>query len=719
MKKLLALLIVLTMVIGIMPVVSAAIPQNNGFGTVQEISAWNRNSPSGSPWIGYSVIEDETFGTLYRHTITGSDETKNNKGPYTTYKGFLLFEKSADVTVTAGDKVFVSFYYRVNTNVDGVEYTTPKAVYTANNISQNTSTGTQLDISVTDTWCYYSAIKSIHSSPASTTDLRQYTGIYTNAYTDKVCIDIAEPTVVYLGAVTAEDNATVNEQIQSSLSTTAITSLTVDGTAVDLTANPTIYTTEEDITAESIAVTTRYGTADKVVVDVAADGQSAKVKVYAPYVDWTATDAVPSVTYTIEKLQVKDPVVTVTENNGYGTAVIMGNETPGIITNAARDYNTLDVIKGDAAAPFDEYYSWTREAFEIEGTGNGCYLSLTGTLPEGAKAGDWVYVSFYYRIYNRFTNSEGVVVNNTGADVTPAIRSNAIDNPLYIKGTTTKYIRMTPDTDAVSDVGEWQKITYIQKLTGDTNENWTFKLTSNYARNTAAGTLSCDNKKFDFADIKVVYFGTPTSDTPDTDDSFYVAAIQNAAGNYGLSAIYVDGEEVDTNTNPLSYTTYTTPRYTAREKHSVVTGDTIHGAGMANVVETDAGFVLKSYPLDYDWLSGTDNRVAAYTVNEVAEYDFYDFAINGNTFTLKADNALTSTKNGVIILASYNAMGKMLKMKAEPFSINGLGNTLSVTVPEASGVASMKVFVWDGIASSVPYVKTIVVEDITTGNIIQ
>ena len=717
MKKLLALLIVLTMVMGIMPVVSAAIPQNNGFGTVQEFSAWNRNSPSGSPWIGYSVIEDETFGTLYRHTITGSNGTKNNKGPYTTYKGFLLFEKSADVTVTAGDKVFVSFYYRVNTNVDGVEYTTPKAVYTANNISQNTSTGTQLDISVTDTWCYYSAIKSIHSSPASTTDLRQYTGIYTNAYTDKVCIDIAEPTVVYLGAVTAEDNATVNEQIQSSLSTTAITSLTVDGTAVDLTANPTTYTTEEDITAESIAVTTRYGTADKVVVDVAADGQSAKVKVYAPYVDWTATDAVPSVTYTIEKLQVKDPVVTITENNGYGTAVIGGLQSPTVVGTVGREFAKLETIKGSDAAPFDEYYSWTREEFKVEGTNNQSYLAVSGELPEGAEAGDWVYVSFYYRTYNRFTNSDGEVVDNNQIDLYPSIRSDSKETPYY-RTATAKYIRLSPDLSSDSDVGEWKKLAFIQKLDNATNESWTLKLSSTHIKN-SDGTISGNNRKFDFADIKVVYFGTPTSDTPDTDDSFYVAAIQNAAGNYGLSAIYVDGEEVDTNTNPLSYTTYTTPRYTAREKHSVVTGDTIHGAGMANVVETDAGFTVKSYPLDYDWLSGTDNRVAAYTVNEVAEYDFYDFAINGNTFTLKADNALTSTKNGVIILASYNAMGKMLKMKAEPFSINGLGNTLSVTVPEASGVASMKVFVWDGIASSVPYVKTIVVEDITTGNIIQ
>ena len=143
------------------------------------------------------------------------------------------------------------------------------------------------------------------------------------------------------------------------------------------------------------------------------------------------------------------------------------------------------------------------------------------------------------------------------------------------------------------------------------------------------------------------------------------------------------------------------------------------GVGSAYVSETDEGFAVKSYPLDYDWLSGTDNRVAVYAIKEVAEYDFYDFALNGNTFTLKADNALTAPKTGVIIGVSYNANGKMLKMKAEPFSISGLGNTLSVTVPEAAGVASMKFYGWDGIASSVPYVKTIVIDNIATGDIIQ
>ncbi len=714
MKKLLALLVVLTMLIGIMPVVSAAIPQNNGLGTALTFKEWARNSPSSGSYCAVSNVEDATFGTATRYTAKGVANGNN----YTQYKSFINFNLPESISApVAGDRVMVSFYYRINTDGDNVA---PLTFSGSSSLNKNATTGRNFgDVSKVNEWQYVCYISTIDSTLYGAPSVRQVVRFTTSKNTDKVSIDIADPKAVYMGAVTAEGDVAINDQIQSVLSTTAITGLSVGGTAVDLTANPASYTTEEDITAESIAVATRYGAADKVVVDVAADGLSATVKVYAPYVNWMATDATPSATYTIEKLQVKDPVVTVTENNGYGTGVVMAYETPAIATNAAREYNSLDVIKGDEAAPFDEYYSWTREEFEIEGTSNGCYISVSGTLPEGAKAGDWVYVSLYYRVYNRFTNSAGEVVDGSGMDVTPAIRSNGNDNSLYIPGTTTKYIRMTPDAESQNDVGEWEKITYIQKLTYDTNENWTLKLTNNYTKNATAGTLSCTNRKVDFADIKIAYFGTPTSDTPDTDESFYVAAIQNAAGNFGLSTVYVNGEEIDKNTNPLSYTTLTTPRYTAREKHSVVTGNTVHGAGMASVAETDGGFEVKSYPLDYDWLSGTDNRVASYTINEVAEYDFYDFELNGNTFTLKADNGLTNAKKGVIIGASYDAMGKMLKLKAEPFSINGLANTLSVTVPEATGVASYKFFVWDSVASGIPYVKTIVVDNITTGNISQ
>ena len=74
MKKLLALLVVLTMVIGIMPIVSAAIPQNNGLGTALTFKEWSRNSPSSGSYCAVSTVEDATFGTATRyianHTIT-------------------------------------------------------------------------------------------------------------------------------------------------------------------------------------------------------------------------------------------------------------------------------------------------------------------------------------------------------------------------------------------------------------------------------------------------------------------------------------------------------------------------------------------------------------------------------------------------------------------------------------------------------------------------
>ena len=434
MKKLLALLIVLTMVIGIMPVVSAAIPQNNGLGSALTFKEWSRNSPSKGKYCGVTSVDDATFGKVTRYEANGFVDDSS----YTQYKSFIHFNMPEGMTApVAGDKVMVSFYYRINT---GNGYVAPTTFSGSSSLNKNATTGRNYgDVSITDEWQYVSYIAGVDSTLYGSPVLRQVVRFTTSKNTDKVSIDIADPKAVYMGAVTAEGDVTANAQIESALSTTAITSLKVGGTAVDLSANPTTYTTEEDLTAESIAVATRYGAADKVVVDVAADGLSATVKVYAPYINWMAADAVPSVTYTIEKLQVKDPVVTVTENNGYGTAVIGGLQSPTVVGTVGREFGKLETIKGSDAAPFDEYYSWTREEFKVEGTNNQSYLAVSGELPEGAEAGDWVYVSFYYRTYNRFTNSDGEVVDNNQIDLYPSIRSDNKETPYY-RTATAKYI---------------------------------------------------------------------------------------------------------------------------------------------------------------------------------------------------------------------------------------------------------------------------------------
>ncbi len=709
MKKLMALLIVLTMIIGIMPVVSAAIPQNNGLGSPVSLANWSKNSPSSGTYCSVSTVEDNTFGTVTRYESAGVANGTN----YTQYKHFLNFNlPEGMVAPVAGDYVMVSFYYRINTG-DG--YVAPKTFSGASTLGKNATTGRNFgDVSVVNEWQYVSYIATINADLYGSPAIRQVSRFTTSANTDKISVDIAEPKAVYMGAVTAEDGATANNQIASTLSTTSITGISIGDTPIDLTANPTSYTSEEAVSASDVTVTTTYGVGDKVVIE---QGENiVNVKVYAPYIDWRASDATPSATYTINVKQ-KEPVsVSITENNGYGTGVIYGLQTPDVQGNTGKEYGKLETIKGDAAAPFDEYYSWTREEFTVEGTNNQNYLAFNGNLPEGASAGDWVYVSFYYRTYNRFTNSEGVVVDNNQIDLYPAIRSDGNDNPYY-RTATAKYIRLTPDTTAENDVGEWKKLTYIQKLDYDTNESWTLKLTSNHIKN-SDGTVTGRNRKMDFADVKIAYFGAPTVTNAESDeekDTAIKEAIATSAGNYGLTGVYINGEEIDRVSNPLSYSV-SAPRLTAREQLYIITANGVHGAGMVYVSEDYGVYTIKARPLDFDWLSGTDNRVATYTVNDIREYDFYDFKLDGLTLTLKADNGLDAPKTGVLIGASYDAKGKLLKLKAEPFSISGNGNTLSVTIPESTEtVASLKFFVWDAVASGKAYVNTIRVNDIKDG----
>ena len=280
---------------------------------------------------------------------------------------------------------------------------------------------------------------------------------------------------------------------------------------------------------------------------------------------------------------------------------------------------------------------------------------------------------------------------------------------------------MIADSTSADDMSEWVKYTFITKLTADTTEDWALKLSSPYTKNSTDGTVSNINKKVDIADVKVAYFGTPTVLNAESDAEAEAAikeAIAQAAGNYGLSGVYINGEAIDTVSIPLNYTV-SAPRLTAREKVFDITGNTIHGAGMAYISETDDVYTIKALPLDYDWLSGTDSRVATYTVTDIREYDFYDFELEGTTFSLKADNGLTSAKTGVLIGATYDSKGSLLKIKAEPFSITGKANTLSVTVPESNNAKSMKVFIWDGLATSKPFVKTINISKLSDGKITQ
>ena len=65
-------------------------------------------------------------------------------------------------------------------------------------------------------------------------------------------------------------------------------------------------------------------------------------------------------------------------------------------------------------------------------------------------------------------------------------------------------------------------------------------------------------------------------------------------------------------------------------------------------METDAGFAVKSYPLDYDWLSGTDNRVATYTVNSEGK-------INSITPVQLTDAAVTALSASKIDLTTATA----------------------------------------------------------------
>lgn len=716
MRRILAIVLTAVMALGLAPV-SAAIVQNGGKGTPLAFEAWVRNSPSSGIYAGVSAVTgDETFGTVYRYTTTGTPNGAN----YTTYKSILNFNIDETVAVTAGDRVFISFYYRVNTAVGDTAYAAPTAWRLAGTACRNATTGRTLDISQTDVWQYASFVTSVYDTPSTTAAVHQYMGVIAAANTDQICVDIADPKAVYMGAVTQESGEEdAGSQVFAALSETAITSLTVGGTAVDLTENPAAYTAAAAVTAEDIAVSTAYGIADKVTV--AADGDDYTIKLWPPAADWRT--AQPYTTYTVSAPE--PPYVEITENGGKGTVVLHDNADPTYVGSVGRDRIRVETLSGAAIAeePFDRVYSWTRDAFSIEGTSNTSYMSFDVEGMPAAKAGDWVYVSFYYRVYNRFTDTAGTASDGHTVDLYPSIRSAGNDNPYY-RTETAKYIRITADAAAEDAVSEWQRLSYIQKLEYDTDDLWTLKLANPLARNTADGIIECNGRKLDIAGVQILYFGSPSGNT--TDEDVIKSAIQDQLETCGLTKVYVNGAEVKSE-NPLNVT-IAAPRHAAGENAVSISGDTVFGAGTANVVQskTDGNvYYVKSYAPAYDFLDASDTRYETYTVTVEPTYDFYGFALKQNgeavtdytalnsgpyTLELLGDNGTDAPLTGVLVAASYASNGTLLRASAAPFSLaaDSTAQQLSAELPGAGQApAYIRFYILDGFSVVRPYVKAI------------
>lgn len=688
MKKLLALLIVLAMVIGITPIVSA-----------DTTTAVGVNDVVLSPLSHYeSAVDIVEPGFEIAKTFTAKTSTSTINLKYN-------FLAPAPCDISSGEYFYVTFYYMTNT--DG---TAPDSFQYYKVTDSNNTTRVNIDYAPTEgKWVQGSFVIAAGKDYARGDQVK--VGFINYKSSGKV-ISIADPRIVYIGS--SKDT--------TALGTTAITGITIGDAPVDLSANPESFTTSDIVEASDIKVNTTYGDADKVIVESLNYGREFLVKVYAPTEDYKKVGAVPSDTYTIVLPEPEEPeelvftfepeykihsenvvradlIRSIAKNNVW-TETLTGEDTVGTNFDTIYTYNVKEgthTVTGDPGS---------------SGSTNMWYFN--SDLDDEPVLDDYVFVKFYIRALESYTNEAGETVNGTNVSMYPRL-SNSV---LKVSG-----------SNAFKTTYEWKEYTWLVKVdeTMANDGEWRFRLA-----NVVAGTANKDdsgavvsttgtfeNAQIQVAGVEVINLGKPivTSGIPTEAD--VKAKANEVLSTCGLTGVYrSDVEDSLYDGSSSSVTLSVGPRYTANNDGFVLSGDTIFGNGTANVVKTGNTYKFASYAPNYNHLTGEGNK-EEFTVTINCDYDFYDFAFAGNTFTLKADNGLETVKEGVLVGASYDANGKMLKMKAEPFSINGLGNLLSVTVPSAEGVASMKFFVWDGITTNVPYVKTIVISDITNGKITQ
>jgi len=676
MKKLLAFLVVLTMLIGIMPVVSA---DTSGYVSFTDISV-GKNA-------GCTVYSDSDPDFDYVRRVDSTGTAK------------IYVRGIAPCSIASGEYVYVTFYYKTLSD------TAPSSFYAYGTTESKSSGKTQFGYANTaGAWSRAEFFIPAGQAYASGANVNVYMVMPSSS--GKVMY-VADAKMVYTGA----SNDT------SALETTAITSLTVGGTKIDLAANPDSCTAANVVDAADVVVTTTYGDADKVTVTPSEDGKALVVKVYAPAIDYRGENVTPTATYTVN--QPKASEFTFDAQCKINSANVMVSS--GI--KPVSDENVwIDVLTGEetAGTNFDTIYTFNiKEGSktvdgDISTSEATNFIFLASTFDDAPVLGDYVYVKFYARAMETYTDENGNTVNGEALRMYPRISNNQLKiGSANFFNTTYEWVEyeylVNTTQNMVNEEQYVLRFANIPSLTKNNDESGkVVSTTGNYT-----------NAQIQIAGIQVINFGKPIVTSGSPSDTEINNKIDEMLSTCGLTGIYRSDSEdnlYDKNTNPLIVSTG--PRYIANTDKVKITGDTIFGKGTAEVIKNGNEYTFVSYAPNYDFINNTGNK-EEFTLTVTYDYDFYGFAFDDNAFTLKADNCLTTSINGVIIGASYDAMGKMLKLKAEPFSINGLANTLSVTVPEATGVASYKFFVWDSVASGKPYVKTIVVDNITTGNISQ
>ncbi|MDO4563901.1 MAG: hypothetical protein Q4C12_08760 [Clostridia bacterium] len=488
MSKFFSLLLAVTIALTALTAV-AAIPENGGKGTKLAFSGITQSQGQGST----ATVADDTFGTIYRMTNSGG----------TYYRPYLEFAKTQNLLYSAGDYLYISFYWRA---IDGESPATyfNTAVSFENFAAPAKSIGTSAAMNY-GSWNKMEMVLP-NNADRTWTNMRlplQFGGSDTTARV----IDITAPVCYYLGAATGDsEDAILAEFRQTFSNDSSIAALTVGGTSVDLTANPSSYDAGAvTLTLADVEVTPT--SADAFVVKEEVGEGVFKITVYSQAANIVSPNSGETTSYTVTYSKEE---INIPENGGKGTKLAFS----GIVHSQGQ---------GSIATVADDTFGTICRMTNSGGTYYRPYLEFAKTMNLLYSAGDYLYISFYWRALDG--ESPATYFNAAVSFENFAVPAKSIG------------------TSAAMNYGSWNKAEMV--LPNNADRTWTdMRLSLQFGGSDATARV------IDIAAPVCYYLGAATGGDA---DAILTEFRKTFSSDSSIAALTVGGTSVDLAANPSSY----------------------------------------------------------------------------------------------------------------------------------------------------------------------
>lgn len=663
----------------------AAIPaQNEGGLTLPYYCEVNKISYGYAGANGtYTTPVDDEMGSLHRWT------TAANASYSRLLFSLALPTKTPDIK--AGDKFYISFYYRINNSETDPAVTGSADMFRMTNLMHDYKAGSTLDVNAGE-WAYHEEI--VNTNARNWNDICLYFEL--NGLDNKVCsIDFAALKGVYLGAATDDDSGTVLEQMKATMSDdSSIKSIKVGNQEIDLTQNPNFYSvigTPEGI-AKSVEVTPNSASA---TVKTKVEENLCIITVFSERANLITPVAG---TYTEYYIECEVPEVNISENEGKGLRAA---------------YSGLFVVEGENVerVPYEDEKFGTVYRYGMEYTTRFRWpkFDLAFELAEerNVTADEYVYFSYYWR-------------NNTVAEDSKVTAiPNYINRSSQVRGLANN-VDIGHNTKGTMNPGEWHREEYIVPM-GSASENLT-----GLAAKFQFGIPEEEGKyvSFDFANPECYFLGNVSYYDGAPEDEFSNAVIGKLksyfTANTEITRLSVGSKELDLTANPTSYVM--NGSLSLIDKSLVIaTGEV--GAYTAVTHPSDSMLKITVFPHTADMRTAEASQCRTYTISVPVTVDDYTLTYNSETvtdfsaleagvYTLTAQmkNNSGTPVVGTFLMAAFDAEGTLIGTGTGTQSEliqNGGNGALDVSVTTAEAPKYFIVFLWDSVSGMRPIMDTL------------